>query len=270
MTKNCSTDAATLSAYYDHELPDDQRAVVEKHIATCQACQDQLRRLRALSTMAEHLPDFIPKKTLFGSVVSRLNSQSNPLRRPTLRRRWILITTVSSLVVVLLTILLLTDWLGHSHIGHRIVDFSPYLNRFPASPELAVEYFVANYDGKPILMPDAEKVEGYSSAVSTSLESEYARRQLFLLDMPCCRCVCGTYQHSDGHFIHVFQHAREQAVSFGNHHVIVSNCHGRNCRLVQVDGLLAVNWPTVDNRSITVVGAKRIEEAAHLVEIVEH
>lgn len=82
--------------------------------------------------------------------------------------------------------------------------------------------------------------------------------------LPMC---LGNVSHPDGHIIHVFQHAREQTVSFGNNPVIVSRCYGRTCRLVQVDRALAMNWPTPENRSSTVVGRGGIEDVANVLAI---
>ena len=38
-----------LSAYLDDELSADERAAVDRHLALCDSCRDQLASLRALS-----------------------------------------------------------------------------------------------------------------------------------------------------------------------------------------------------------------------------
>jgi hypothetical protein len=265
----CTTQSELLTSFYDDELAPDQRVLVDQHVATCPKCQEALRRLRVLSVFAEKLPLVAPTSDLWRKIAEGTDSHraSKPCVSVWSRRcRWLTTAVGGLLAVGILIALIITFSHDHKQGGHRITDFTPYLSRFPGSPELAVEYFVDKYQGKPVDLSEAEKLIGYQPVVGESLAPEYTLRQSFLLDMPCCRCVCGCFQHQDGHIIHIFEHARDQAVSFGDNPVIVSSCHGRGCRLVQVDGLLAVNWTTPANRSLTVVGAKSIEEVSRVVE----
>jgi hypothetical protein len=82
--------------------------------------------------------------------------------------------------------------------------------------------------------------------------------------MPCCRCFEACYHRKDGGMLCVFEHENDQPVWFGNRPMSSKVCSGKPTRLVQVDHCLAATWQQ-QQRHITVIGAKDVEEVARLV-----
>lgn len=57
-------DPELLSAYIDHELPADDLAAVERHLADCGACRAEFEELRGISTLVRELPVYRPKRVV--------------------------------------------------------------------------------------------------------------------------------------------------------------------------------------------------------------
>lgn len=57
-------DTELLSAYIDHELSAADMAVVEQHLAACDACRAEYEELRGLSILVRELPVYEPKRVI--------------------------------------------------------------------------------------------------------------------------------------------------------------------------------------------------------------
>lgn len=66
-----------LSEYLDDELSDEQRAGLEKHIATCEACTTTLEELRRVVQRAQGLEDRVPSADLWRGIAKRIASDES-------------------------------------------------------------------------------------------------------------------------------------------------------------------------------------------------
>jgi tetratricopeptide (TPR) repeat protein len=77
-----------LSEYLDEELPPDERAQVESHLAGCSACRTVLGELRAVTARAAALPPSAPATDLWPGISARLERHATvtPFRERAARR----------------------------------------------------------------------------------------------------------------------------------------------------------------------------------------
>lgn len=61
-----------LAAYLDDELAPTERAAVERHLFTCERCQEELEALRRTVGLLRGLPDPEPRPELLGAVLDRV------------------------------------------------------------------------------------------------------------------------------------------------------------------------------------------------------
>src|SRR5262245_57402419 len=78
-----------LSEYLDDELSGHDRAALEAHLATCEACRTTLEELRAVMTRAASLQAVAPAADLWPGVAARLGARTSTvtLFRDRLARR---------------------------------------------------------------------------------------------------------------------------------------------------------------------------------------
>ena len=74
------TIAARLSDYLDGELPADERAAVEQHLAACTQCREVADDLRALVAAAKRLPGAVPERELWEGIEGRIQPRQPRLQ----------------------------------------------------------------------------------------------------------------------------------------------------------------------------------------------
>ena len=82
--------------------------------------------------------------------------------------------------------------------------------------------------------------------------------------MPCCTCVQTICRRDDGQVLAIFEHDKEQPVWFGDRPCVETQCSGCPCSIIQADRALVASWKP-NKRRLTIVGARDLEEIAHLV-----
>ncbi len=98
-----------LSDYVDGVLNQDDRADVERHLAECDACRDELEFLTTLVDEAHHLPRGIaPSRDLWSSIVARIDEKK--ILTPAFgvpahpRRRWRVNVQLAAAAIALVVI----------------------------------------------------------------------------------------------------------------------------------------------------------------------
>ncbi len=81
---DCSIYRDDLSAYIDGELTWDEREAIEKHMAACPACADEVEVLRHTQKLCQQLEDVNPPSDLTSSIMDRVRDE----RDEQLKRRW--------------------------------------------------------------------------------------------------------------------------------------------------------------------------------------
>jgi Putative zinc-finger len=75
-----------LSDYLDDELPANERAALESHLAGCATCTETLDELRAVMTSARRLPNDPPARDLWAGIAAAIEPAGQ--RVTVLRPRW--------------------------------------------------------------------------------------------------------------------------------------------------------------------------------------
>jgi len=75
-----------LSDYLDNELPANERAALESHLAGCATCTETLDELRAVMTSARRLPNDPPARDLWAGIAAAIEPAGQ--RVTVMRPRW--------------------------------------------------------------------------------------------------------------------------------------------------------------------------------------
>jgi hypothetical protein len=68
----------SLSDYIDGELPAEDRAELERHLAQCDACAGALKDLRHLVDQAGELEDLYPRRDLWAGIAAHIGAETVP------------------------------------------------------------------------------------------------------------------------------------------------------------------------------------------------
>lgn len=270
----CQEVQKLLSAYYDRELPSELRSSVAGHVHTCSRCEEELAGFGELSAMARGLDDPEPPPQMWENIEAALDAerQGVPPVRPAAERgrfaarRWLsLLATAATLMITVGVVWIAARaWHGTGHPGEVAAVFDRYIEQFPENPELAQEVLLAKYDGQAVNMSQATKQLGYRPAVGGGLPNGYTLEAVYVLEMPCCRCVQSICRRDDGRLFALFEHDEAQPKWFGDRPRIDTECSGCQCSVVQADRGVVASWKG-GNRHFTVVGAHDLEEIADLI-----
>jgi anti-sigma factor RsiW len=276
-----------LSAYHDGELASDVHDAVAKHLESCPDCAALLGSFQQLSDLTEQLmnPDApdqwaaIEEQLVSTSATPRIAGEQAPRFSPngrpdSGRRRF-----ASPLWLAAAATLLIAVGFGayfnwppsmDRHDKQLAATFGKFLNHFESDPQAAEQVLLASYEGEEVDLPAAAKAIGYQPAVARGLPPGYRVDAVYVLNMPCCKCTQIVCRRDGGGQIAVFEHEVDQPVWFGDRPAIEGRCCDKPTRIVEVDNnLLAATWRS-DNRYITVIGARDVEEITQLVSHFEH
>ena len=262
----CCEVVELLSAYYDNELPQDKAAAVADHVAVCAGCAAELQTLHNLSDLTMKLDQPTPPRHVWQRIAAQLNTSQSPVAPTavsTQRASRKSLFVMAALLFVGVSWIAYTQWHAHDH-QHRLVNLGHFLDTFEQAPDEAQRDLVKNYSGVPCEIPDAIRELKYRPVVADGLPADYEPAQAYLLKMPCCQCLQACYHRKDGGMLCVFEHDSDQPGWFGDRPTSSNMFSGKPTRLVQVDGCLAATWQQ-EQRHITVIGAKDIDEVTRLV-----
>jgi len=116
---SCERMETRLLPYVDGRLKDDERAEVEKHLATCAACKRRVSEFRAVSELLGDLPEIEPSGAFDLRVRARVAAE------PT-KQSWLAWLRPSPRVAFAASMLLVaTVWLGTHRNGGTNVAVNP-------------------------------------------------------------------------------------------------------------------------------------------------
>lgn len=288
---NCREAQELLSAYHDGELSTGMRSSVAEHVEGCSGCSGELAAFARLSAMAKGLDSPEPPQAIWANIESALDidregavletsvgraERSEP-RRQRFDRNWrgplrstrptiLGLVTTAALVLVSAGVVWMATRTG-PRPGHRAAlaaNFERYLDEFATSPETAQDVLLASYRGRSVDINEATRQLGYRPAIAAGVPEGYSVEAMYVLEMPCCRCLQAICRRGDGTLLAVFEHDEEQPLWFGDRPRIETQCNGRACSLVQADRTLVASWKA-GRRQLTVVGVSGLEDVAGLI-----
>ncbi len=277
---NCQETQDLLSTYHDGELDSDRRIQLEVHLERCPECLAELAEIRRLSSTILSLPVPKPSKNLWQSIKTSLNdeylSQSEAaggndtatLEREgtssTRSRHWLGFAVLSTAALMLIGFLI--KWsipTSHNH-AHYHQPLKAFIEQFATDPLRAQMQLTDHYSGRSVSADEATQLVGYRPANMQSPPQEFTRDKMYVLDMPCCRCVEVIWNRSNGTSVAIFEHNEPVDDWFAGRSSVDVDCAGKNCRLVTIGRQFAASW-RVGKRMLTVVGLRDTEELAVLV-----
>ncbi|NOY40559.1 MAG: hypothetical protein GXP26_01805 [Planctomycetes bacterium] len=265
---NCLEVQKRLSLFYDNRLSQDEVARVAAHVADCSPCAEELASFEQLSGLSQQMTDPQAPAHLWDELQSKLNQpverEAVPgwdIRNHVLTRRLALAATI--LIAVGLGSAGYQAWFSHGH-DQLAVNFARYLENFPEQPVATQKIFLANYDGRPTTLAEAENVLGYKPAAAKGLPAGYSVKEVHLLTMPCCTCAQVICTNEAGQSIAIFEHAMDQPVWFGDRPVDKCVCDEMPTNVVRVGDRLAATWKE-GKRHITIIGATDLDEVTEFV-----
>lgn len=267
---DCSEVQERLSAFVDRELPESDRDAVAMHLQACAECVESVEFTKALSEQTRLLADPIPPADLWAGIESRLRHPAAPGVVSSVRksRNWGPMRYLA-LAASIFVAAGVGFWASHSHVGDHghetmAANFDLYLAKFSVDPDRAHEMLLTTYGGEQLAAGDIEKRLGYQPLAAQFNPAGATAEQIYVLDMPCCRCALTICRRGDGGVLAVLEHDEPQPIWFGDRPRVECLCDGKPTSVVQVNGKLAASWRQ-GSRHITVIGAGDLEEVTQIV-----
>jgi len=267
---NCQQARKSMSAFYDGELPPEQVGLMSEHINRCEACAEEMARFNDISVMTKELPLPELPAELWSDIERSLDSEElserpDRTRRPARRLATLIVIAATVLVVIGVNWILFSKKHGHGDHDELAVNMARYVEVFGKDPNKAQQYLLATYDSQSANADEATKQLGYRPAVVDALPERYTVDAMYVMDMPCCKCVQCLCKRDDGKLIAIFEHNEDQPMWFGDRPAIRARCGDADCHVVQMNGQLAFTVKR-GKRHITVVGAESLQEVQELVD----
>lgn len=278
---DCSDIQQEFSPYFDRELCQTLERLVSQHVARCHECAAQLAAFGVLSSMARNLRTHPVPSGGWEAIAAQSHlaathggAEHSPLLRR-VRSNWMfqLILVVAILVAVGVSWRLQRSAPPVHEATAFAVHFSDYLAGFRQDPHAAQKLLLARYEKNRAVTPEegAARV-GYAPAVTRDPPEGYQLVSTHVLSMPCCTCVQSLCKRSDGTILAIFEHdAREEIGNawFRDRTTLSTQCRGKQCSLVIVDGQLAATWEH-QSRHIILIGVTDIDEISQFVAWLEN
>lgn len=267
---NCQETRESMSAFYDGELPPEQESMMSDHIDGCKSCAEELSDFNSLSAMTKERRPSEPPAEMWSDIERVLDSGESVQRVELARqsnRRVAMLFVVAATVLVAIGVSWIVYQKTHDHGSHDelAVNMAHYVEVFRKDPNEAQQYLLATYDNQSASVEEATKQLGYRPAVGDALPEGYAVDAMYVMDMPCCKCVQCLCKRDDGKLLAIFEHDEDQPMWFGDRPAISARCGDAECHVVQMNGQLAFTLKR-GARHITVVGAESLEEVQKLVD----
>ena len=277
---NCEESRALLSIYIDGELSSDERVQLEVHLDGCTECSAELAELRCLASSYRKLPSPKLPQDLWARI---RNSLADPharspmstvatvfdrdtitaARANRLRRRHYLAACGAAAAVLM-------GFAIHWNIGtsdddtHNHDPLANYAAQFSTNVLLAQQRLVVQYSGRKITADEAFELVGYRPANVELPPTDFTCDSLYLLDMPCCKCVEAVWTREDGSGVVIFEHVAGTKDWFKGHPSVQLACTGKTCQIVELGNKFAASWG-IGRKTITVVGLRDMAELATII-----
>jgi hypothetical protein len=264
---NCTQAKDLLSGYYDGELAPADHTEVAGHLAQCASCSANLAGYQRLSKLSSQLPAPAPANDWRDLELQlRTTAPASPGWKNWFNQSGRRLAIAAVLLIGIGMALHFGNNPPGSSLQHPSANLDRYLTEFAKSPEAAQQYLLASYRGQETDFPRAEQLIGYQP-VAESPPPGFTVEAVYVLDMPCCRCPQVSLRRPDSSRLIVFecQCQMDEPVRFGDRSAIQTTCCGKPTRIIEAEQqLLAASWRS-ENRNLTVVGARDIQEIAMVV-----
>jgi len=277
---NCKESQSLLSIYIDGELSSDERLQLEVHLDRCTECSVDLAELHRLAAGYQKLPSPKPPQYLWARIddslaAPQVRSATSTVatvidRDPTiaakanrLQRRLCLVAFVTA-AAVLVGISIYWN-IEKPHVdAHHHDPLANYAEQFSINVLLAQQRLLTQYSGRKLTADEAFKLVDYRPANVELPPADFTCDSLYLLDMPCCKCVEAVWTRDDGSGVMIFEHIAAIDDWFKGHPTVRLACAGKPCQIVELGNTFAASWQ-IEGKTITVVGLRDTVELAAII-----
>lgn len=277
---DCRQTQQLLSPYHDGELPSDQRSELELHLKGCPHCQTVLAKIREFSQAVGGLPMPRPPDALWDRIakllddeskvpasslesVTRTTSSDEGVASNPINRRLIL-GSLAAAATLLMGFGLMCWAQQREHALREHDPLAQYAQEFGSDPILAQQRLTTQYNGQTVSSDRAIQLVGYRPSTVQPPPDGFKLDSLYVLDMPCCKCVEAFLKRDDQSCVAIFEHNIEPEEWFQDQSSVQIPCAGKSCRVIEIGDQLAASWRR-GRRTITVIGLRDVEELSRLV-----
>jgi len=298
---NCEQARELMSAYFDDELngfTGESQNEVRGHIASCEACAQELRSFEQLCQLAacQTTRRFTPPS--WESIAARLDGASSrtlaagsdsvdPAARDA-RLTWTRRMAIGGLLTLAASALLFFslrvpqhhDGTSASQASVATINLQPLIELFNTDADKAFATLASRLPTAEVTLAKVEAEFGRPTFVQTSASSNSlpGNAQLVstkLLQLPYCKCpkgacTCGPggctcvaclCERPDGSTYLVLELCKSQAITFGDLPVQLVKRRDRNLQQVEANGTLAISWEQGGGRlaAIGIRGSQEID-----------
>ena len=262
---NCEQVIPLLSAFHDGELPSAQRAPVAEHVSSCGDCARRLESLQRLSALVQRSPTPPTPKGLLERVERVIGDNNAIANRPpfSYRRRVVAALLATAAAFIGIGVWQFAWGPGHDH-QEMAATYGRFLDAYAAGAKDAPQILVSRYHGQPIDVQNAAHVLKRDSVARPTLLAKHEVADRFLLRMPDCDCVGTVYSCEGQTSLVLFEHEQEHPEWFGKRPMTRTECAGKPCCLVELNGSLVATWK-VNGGYVTAVGVRDVAQLEQLM-----
>jgi len=277
---NCEESQALLSSYIDEELSSDERVQLEVHLDGCTECLADITELRRLAAGYRKLPSPKPPQDLWArindslaepkvrsamsTVATVIDRDPTPSAKANCLPRRLSLSAGVTVAVALIGFAIHWNIRTPHDDTHRHDPLANYAAQFSTDVLLAQQRLIAQYSGRKITADEAFELVGYRPANVKLPPADLTCDSLYLLDMPCCKCVEAVWTRDDGSGVLIFEHVAAIDDWFKGQPNVQLACAGKQCQIVELGNKFAASWRS-EGKTITVVGLRDTAELAAII-----
>lgn len=265
---NCEQVVPLLSAFYDDEMSSDQRAPVADHVSSCPDCSRRLDSLKGLSALVQRSPIPATPRSLPGKVESAIAQSEKTeslVSRPSSPYRSRIVFALAVTAAAFMGIIFWqAGWYPRAHHQEMAATFGRFLDAYAASKDEAPQILVSRFQGKSINVQFASQVLKHESVARPTLLAKNEVASRYMLQMPDCDCVATVYSCEGKTSLVLLEHDKEHTEWFGTRPMDRTQCAGKSCCLVTLDGSMVATWKVKDGY-VTAVGVHDMVQLEQLM-----
>jgi hypothetical protein len=143
---------------------------------------------------------------------------------------------------------------GHNH-REMAAAFGDFVDAYAQGKNEAPQMLVSLFQGKPIDVQNASLVLKHESVARPTLLAKHEVADRYLLRMHDCDCVETIYTCEGKTSLVLLEHEKEHPEWFGKRPMARTECAGKSCCLVELNGSLVATWQ-IDGKYVTAFGLR--------------
>lgn len=264
-----------LVLYADGELPQNELALMHRHLESCAECRQKLADIRGCRELLKigRAPQFVPTDQLWRRITGKIAAAS-PER---LKRGWIfsqanwryLRWPLAAAALLLLSVAVWkrinSDAETLTTGAKAVIDYGMFLD--DVRREASESKFYKRYPAQVVELVEAQQEIAFPLAAIEALPESFRLDCVRVLECNGKKCIQFTCR-KDGKVIDIFQHALGQSWTLGQFAVARTPICNVECLLVSAKNITAVSWKGNHSEYLT-IGELTPQELAQVVQVLQ-